>query len=221
MKKVFALLLCVGMFGQNFNTSDFNINSNFNIIQSEITAAYTQKKINYSGNRYYFKKPKNALLFLFDDSKPFTVKTNFNLLEQTFDIIDQENKKLKLLSNKVSKVVFDEKSFISLDGKFYELLAKNEIFSLISDTFLETFEPSYTPGIQEKPELTYRRKNSILLYVDNKFKKIERRKKFILSMFSSTKSKEINSFMKKNKISPSNNKDLSILFLEFYEYLIL
>ena len=50
-------------------------------------------------------------------------------------------------------------------------------------------------------------------------KKIERRKKFLLSMFSKNMSKEINSYMKKNKISPGDNEDLSNLFLKFFDHL--
>ncbi len=219
MKKIFALLFFLGLYGQNFNTTNFDIDSNFNIIQNQITAEYSKKVINYSGNRYYFKEPQNALVFLFDGEKPINVKTNYNLLEQTFDIDTENNKTLKLLSNKVSKVSFTEKNFISLKGKFYELISENDNFSLIADTFLELYEPSYTAGIQEKPEPTYRRNNSLLLYVDNKMKKIERRKNFLLSMFQKTISKEINSYIKKNKISPSDNKDLSNLFLEFFDYL--
>jgi len=219
MKKIFTLFFCLGLYGQNFNTTNFDIDSNFNIIQNQITAEYSKKVINYSGNRYYFKEPQNALVFLFDGEKPINVKTNYNLLEQTFDIDTENNKTLKLLSNKVSKVSFAEKNFISLKGKFYELITENDNFSLIADTFLELYEPSYTAGIQEKPEPTYRRNNSLLLYVDNKMIKIERRKNFLLSMFSKTMSKEISSYIKKNKISPGDNEDLSNLFLEFFDHL--
>ena len=40
-------------------------------------------------------------------------------------------------------------------------------------------------------------------------------------MFSSSKSKEINTFFKKNKISPRDDEELSKLFLEFYSDLII
>ena len=82
MKKIFTLLFCIGLFGQNFNTTNFDIDSNFSIIQNQITAEYKKRVINYSGNRYYFKKPQNALIFLFDGEKPINVQTNYNLLEQ-------------------------------------------------------------------------------------------------------------------------------------------
>ena len=122
MKKILTLMFCVGMFGQNYNTSNFDIDSEFQHIKNQITAEYSKRVINYAGNRYYFKKPQNALIFLFDGEKPINVKTNYNLLEQTFDIDAENNKTLKLLSNKVSRVSFAEKDFISIKGKFYELI---------------------------------------------------------------------------------------------------
>ena len=56
MKKYILLFISFSIFSQNFNTTDFNIDSNFNIIQNEVAQAYTKKAINYAGNRYYFKK---------------------------------------------------------------------------------------------------------------------------------------------------------------------
>jgi len=221
MKKYILLFISFSIFSQNFNTTDFNIDSNFNIIQNEVAQAYTKKAINYAGNRYYFKKPKKALLNLFDGDKPIKVTTNYNLLEQTFDIETDNNKTLKLLPNKVYKVTFEDKIFISIKGKFYELINQNENFTLLADTFLETYMPDYTPGIQVKPDPTYRKSNEIMLLNKNRFFKIQRNKKFIINMFSSSKSKEINTFFKKNKISPRDDDELSILFLEFYSDLII
>jgi len=60
-----------------------------------------------------------------------------------------------------------------------------------------------------------------MLLNKNRFFKIQRNKKFIINMFSSSKSKEINTFFKKNKISPRDDEELSKLFLEFYSDLII
>ena len=73
------------MFGQNFNTTNFDIDSNFSIIQNQITAEYKKRVINYAGNRYYFKKPKKALLNLFDgdiEKNKFVEKK----IEENFDL---------------------------------------------------------------------------------------------------------------------------------------
>ena len=37
--------------------------------------------------------------------------------------------------------------------------------------------------------------------------------------FTNSKSKEINNFYKKNKISPSDDNELKMLFVEFFEFL--
>jgi hypothetical protein len=216
MKKIIFLFFYIGLFSQNYNTTNFNTDSNFNLIRSEISAPYKKEKINFSGNRYFYKEYQKALVFMFERNDPIEVKTNYNLLEQTFDI-NYNNETLKLLPNKVQRVRTIDNKFLSLKGKFYELILENDSFLLLADTYLEIYIPDYQPGIQAKPDPTYRKKNSILLYQNNIFKKIERRKKFLLSLFDSSKSKEINNFMKKNKISPSDNNDLSNLFLTFFE----
>ena len=216
MKKIIFLFFCISLFGQNYNTTNFNTDSNFNLIRSEISAPYKKEKINFSGNRYFFKEDQKALVFTSERNEAIEVKINYNLLEQTFDI-DYNNETLKLLPSKVKRVRTTNNKFISLKGKFYELIMENDSFLLLADTYLEIYIPDYQPGIQARPDPTYRKKNSILLYQNNIFKKIERRKKFLLSLFDSSKSKEINNFMKKNKISPNDNEDLSHLFLTFFE----
>ena len=60
----------------------------------------------------------------------------------------------------------------------------------------------------------------ILIVLRRNFRS-QRNKKFIINMFSSSKSKEINTFFKKNKISPRDDEELSKLFLEFYSDLII
>ena len=46
----------------------------------------------------------------------------------------------------------------------------------------------------------YRKKNSIFLYYNDKFNYVERRKSFLISMFDKNVSKDVNTFIKKNKI---------------------
>ena len=148
------------------------------------------------------------------------VKTNYNLLEQTFDVILDE-KTLKLLPDKIEKVTFSDRVFLSVNDKFYELIEQNSNFSLLADTFLEAYIPEYQPGIQEKPDPRYRKNNSVFLYYNDRFTYIERRKNFLISMFQKSKSKEINTFYKKNKISPRDDNELKELFIEFFDFLSL
>ena len=96
---------------------------------------------------------------------------------------------------------------------------KNNNFSLLADTFLEAYTPDYQPGIQEKPDPRFRRNNSLFLYYNERFTYIERRKTFLISMFQNSISKQINTFYKKNKISPRDDNELKMLFVEFFEFL--
>ena len=157
-------------------------------------------------------------MILTEEETPINVITNYNLLEQTFDIFDG-TETLKLLPNKIKKVVFANKEFVSINDKFYEVIEINDNFSLLADTYLEIYFPEYTPGIQDKPDPKYRKKNSVFLYYKDRFNYVERRKSFLISMFNKNMAKEINTFMKKNKISPRDNDELKSLFAEFHSSL--
>lgn len=218
MRITIILLFSVLSFAQSDFLSSSAANSNFYLLQRELATAYNPKNTSFTGNKYFFKKPKDAILNLFDSGDPINVKTNYNLLDQTFDINGQENT-LKLLPNKIKKVTFDDRVFVSVNGKFYESVQHHNNFSLLSDTFLEAYVPDYQPGIQEKPDPRFRKNNSLFLYYKERFTYIERRKNFLISMFKNSMSKEINNFYKKNKISPRDDNELKMLFIEFYEFL--
>ena len=216
--RLLLLFIPVLVFSQtNFVSTDM-YESNFQLVQREIASVYNPKTTTFTGNKYFYKKPKQAVLILIDSEEPIEVETNYNLLDQTFDI-DGKEKTLKLLPNKILKVTFDDRVFVSKNGKFYESIEENSDFSLLADTFLEAYIPDYQPGIQEKPDPRYRKNNSVFLYYNERFTYIERRKNFLISMFSNAKSKEINNFYKKNKISPRDDNELKMLFVEFFEFL--
>ena len=216
-----AFLAPFFIFSQNTGEVS-NISNDFIVdlayIKRELSMPYNPNRTVIEGNKYFFKKPSNATLILIDGEKPLNVITNYNLLDQTFDIFEN-NDPLKLLPNKIYKVLFPETEFVSINNKFYEVIEANDEFSLLADTYLEIFFPDYTPGIQDKPDPKYRKRNSVFLYYKNKFNYVERRKSFLISMFKENMAKEINTFMKKNKISPRNNDELKSLFNEFHSFL--
>ena len=220
MKYFISLLLPLSIFAQTNFISSSSYESNFQLVQREIASAYNPKTTTFTGNKYFYKKSKQATLVLNDSDEPMIVLTNYNLLDQSFDIVGEENT-LKLLPNKITRVSFNDRVFVSKNGKFYQSIEENDDFSLLADTFLEAYIPEYQPGIQEKPDPRYRRNNSVFLYYKNRFTYIERRKNFLISMFDKSKTKEINSFYKKNKISPRDDNELKTLFIEFFEFLSL
>jgi len=195
-----------------------NIGLDLAYIKRELSMPYKSNRLKIDGNKYFFKDASNATLILIEEETPVNVITNYNLLEQTFDVFDG-SETLKLLPNKIQKVIFPDKEFVSIDNKFYEAIEINDNFSLLADTYLEIYFPEYTPGIQDKPDPKYRKKNSVLLYYKDRFNYVERRKSFLISMFDKNMAKEINTFMKKNKISPRDNDELKSLFNEFHSFL--
>ena len=93
------------------------------------------------------------------------------------------------------------------------------IFPFWQTHILEIYYPDYTPGIQDKPDPKYRKKNSVFLYYNDKFNYVERRKSFLISMFDKNVSKDVNTFIKKNKISPRDDQELKTLFVKFHNSL--
>ena len=220
MRYLVLILLPFFIYAQADFLSNSAGDSNFQLLQRDIATSFNPKTTNFTGNKYFYKKPKDATLLLSDGKEPIKVVTNYNLLDQVFEIVGEE-KTLKLLPGKILRVTFDDRVFVSKNSKFYESIEENSNFSILADTFLEAYTPDYQAGIQEKPDPRYRRNNSIFLFYKNRFTYIERRKSFLISMFDDSKSKEINTFYKKNKISPRDDDELKDLFIEFFDFLSL
>ena len=87
--------------------------------------------------------------------------------------------------------------------------------------FVEAIEPKYQPGIEDKPNLRYRKANMLNLLVNSKINQIKTNKKAIISLFKKSKQKEIKSFMKTEKISIRDKNDLDKLFTFFKKDLML
>ena len=123
MKYLIFLFTSISVFSQSSGDLSGYYDVSFQLIQREIASAYNQKSSTFTGSKYFYRKPKAAILELTDGGEPIEVMTNYNLLDQTFDIEAKENL-LKLLPNKVERVSFNDRTFISRNGKFYESIDK-------------------------------------------------------------------------------------------------
>ena len=100
--KFFSLLFLIPavIFTQVTTTEFGNISTDIGLdlsyIKRELSMPYKSNRINIDGNKYFFDKPSNATLILTEEETPINVITNYNLLEQTFDIFDG-TETLKLL----------------------------------------------------------------------------------------------------------------------------
>ena len=80
------LFIPILVFSQtNFVSTDM-YESNFQLVQREIASVYNPKTTTFTGNKYFYKKPKQAVLILIDSDEPIEVETNYNLLDQTLMI---------------------------------------------------------------------------------------------------------------------------------------
>ena len=119
MKNLLLILFGCFAFGQNFDSQSFNsqFNTNLDVLQREVARQYTPKDVAYYGNKYYYEEPQPAFLELFDAEKPLKVLTNYNLIDETFEL-QTDWKPLSISTDKVSRVRFKDDTFISLNGKF-------------------------------------------------------------------------------------------------------
>ena len=87
MKYLTTILLGGLIFGQDFNSQNFNsqFNTNLDVLQREVARQYTPKDVAFYGNKYYYEEPQPAYLELFNADKPLKVLTNYNLIDETFE----------------------------------------------------------------------------------------------------------------------------------------
>ena len=72
MRSVVLLFFPLLVYAQTNFVSTSSYESNFQLVQSEIASVYNPKTTNFTGNKYFFKKSKDATLVLFDTDEPIT-----------------------------------------------------------------------------------------------------------------------------------------------------
>ena len=93
--------------------------------------------------------------------------------------------------------------------------------NLLKSHFVEAIQPKYQPGIEDKPNLRYRKANMLNVVINNKISQIKSNKKAIIALFSKSVQKKVKSFIKSNKINIRDSKDLKVLFDKFKDQFIL
>jgi len=218
--KIIIILLILSQ--SILHSQNFQVNQDvlFQKIVEEVLSEKIESSGEIDGSFYFFKSPKDATIQLLDSDRNFRIKVNYNLRKEYFEFKSGEDF-YNLTPDKVKSVVFLNNKFIVFSSKFYELISENEYFKILKSHYVEAIEPVYQPGIEDKPNLRYRKANMLNLVVNNKINKIKTNKKAIITLFKKSKHKEIKSFMKTNKISIRDKNDLNKLFTFFKKYLIL
>jgi len=218
--KIIIILLILSQ--SILHSQNFQVNQDvlFQKIVEEVLSEKIESSGEIDGSFYFFKSPKDATIQLLDSDRNFRIKVNYNLRKEYFEFKSGEDF-YNLTPDKVKSVVFLNNKFIVFSSKFYELISENEYFKILKSHYVEAIEPVYQPGIEDKPNLRYRKANMLNLVVNNKINQIKTNKKAIITLFKKSKHKEIKSFMKTNKISIRDKNDLNKLFTFFKKYLIL
>ncbi|MGY8946005.1 MAG: hypothetical protein ACKVJS_03000 [Flavobacteriales bacterium] len=213
----FLFFVIIG-YSQAFDTNQYNLTSQFQTILKEISLGKSKVPLEIDGSTYFFKKPQDAIIVLNDGKNPIKIKTNYNLLNETFEV-KSEDGLLNLAPNKINSIRFNEYSFIVFDSKFYQLITKNDKFSILKSYNLVAIEPDYQPGIQDKPNLRYKKVNNLFIENNGKLSQIKGAKNAIVALFGKNNTKAVKTFIKKNKISVRDTNDLKLLFDNYKDIL--
>ena len=218
MKSKFIILLLIlplnFLIGQNSQGNVTNSIAKLQNIINEVNLEKIEQSGEIDGSIYFFKTPNDANIRLVNSNKPFRVKINYNLRKEKFEFKSGEDY-YSLSTEDIESIVFVDHSFIVYNSKFYELVTENDKFSVLKSHLIEAIEPKYQPGIEDKPNLRFRKANMLHLVINNKISQVKSSKKSIISLFNKSEQKKVKSFIKSNKISVRDSKDLKLLFDKF------
>ena len=215
--KIIILLLIFPLnflIGQNSQGNVTNSIARLQNIINEVNLEKIEQSGEIDGSSYFFKTPNDANIKLVNSNKPIRVKINYNIRKEKFEFKSGDDY-YSLSTEDIESIVFVNHSFIVYNSKFYELVTENDKFSVLKSHLIEAIEPKYQPGIEDKPNLRYRKANMLHLVINNKISQVKSSKKSIISLFNKSEQKKVKSFIKSNRISVRDSKDLKLLFDKF------
>ena len=224
MKSKIIILLLI--FPLNFlvgQNSQGNVTNSIALLQNiinEVNLEKIESSGEIDGSYYFFKTPNEANIKLSDSERALRIKVNYNIRKDNFEFKSGEDF-FALSTDKAESIVFANHRFIVFNSKFYELITKNDRFIILKSHFVEAIQPKYQPGIEDKPNLRYRKANMLNVVVNNKISQLKSTKKAIISLFSKSVQKKIKSYIKSNKINIRDSKDLKLLFDDFKDQFLL
>ena len=201
MKSKIIILLLI--FPLNFlvgQNSQGNVTNSIALLQNiinEVNLEKIESSGEIDGSYYFFKTPNEANIKLSDSERALRIKVNYNIRKDNFEFKSGEDF-FALSTDKAESIVFANHRFIVFNSKFYELITKNDRFIILKSHFVEAIQPKYQPGIEDKPNLRYRKANMLNVVVNNKISQLKSTKKAIIALFSKSVQKKVKSFIKSN-----------------------
>ena len=199
MKSKIIILLLI--FPLNFlvgQNSQGNVTNSIALLQNiinEVNLEKIESSGEIDGSYYFFKTPNEANIKLSDSERALRIKVNYNIRKDNFEFKSGEDF-FALSTDKAESIVFANHRFIVFNSKFYELITKNDRFIILKSHFVEAIQPKYQPGIEDKPNLRYRKANMLNVVVNNKISQLKSTKKAIIALFSKSVQKKVKSFIK-------------------------
>ena len=193
MKSKIIILLLI--FPLNFlvgQNSQGNVTNSIALLQNiinEVNLEKIESSGEIDGSYYFFKTPNEANIKLSDSERALRIKVNYNIRKDNFEFKSGEDF-FALSTDKAESIVFANHRFIVFNSKFYELITKNDRFIILKSHFVEAIQPKYQPGIEDKPNLRYRKANMLNVVVNNKISQLKSTKKAIIALFSKSVQKK-------------------------------
>jgi len=226
MKKLqFALLVGLITFGiqaQGIGAYTYLESKNIDIQQQQEFSALTENEFNniqgspyaseifQSGNVYQNDKLVSKNLFLRYNGYSDEVEIKTGNAADAYGAMLKNSETYAKIGKEV--YIFVEKDGSSSNGHYFNIVTAGDYFDLYKKT-ASTFKAPYkgkTSYDTDKPGKFLETKTYYLVSKEGVFHELPNRKSKILKVMS-TKEKELNSFIKSNKLDVSNEKDLSKL----------
>ncbi len=193
------------------------------VISTGITTFDNREKT-VTGSVFLNDKAAMASVYLKNENKKIIAPVRFNVETNEF-ILYFNNKTITLDPLQIKKVIFNKKIFIpysdlQLNVNFYQYLGKLNGKELLKKYYIEKIDETYIPG-KSTGDLKQRRKIKSKFLVSNtrtgSIKPIKKNKKTLLALFGK-KQKQIEKYVKQNKINIKNSEQLARL-IKYYHTL--
>ncbi len=169
------------------------------------------------GSIYLFENWENKGEIQIENRKYFVTNINFNINQDKILMRMEGDSTFVFDVMSTDKFSINGKQFTSVysssenKNKIYEVLFKDKDRSLLKGYFLSYIEASPNPMVN-RGRNQIKRGHSYFIYENGKLKPFRLKKSSTLNLASSDKSKEIEQYVKSNKLSYKKEKDIVRIF---------
>lgn len=219
MKKFFLLVFCISfsvVFSQD--TTNFRTQSTGDLLTSGFWIPASSINKNIKGSNYLFEKWENFANIYSDNGNVFRITNlNYNIKSKKLEAKISNDSVFQFNTEGISKVRIMNSTFKLIDSEFMKELMTGKVGLYIKYS-LKTKDAVFNPLTHDEltPEEIIKVEN-YLIQVEGKSFDIKLKKGDILKCLKD-KEKEVKDFVKRNKLSFSNEKDV-VKILGYYNSL--